>query len=258
VTPIPLIILTVPRMKNYLNRTLQSLFLSGFRESGMIGEVIVVTGAPDHSHLSSLDPDISQDVTISVMPQEIADNAGLRTLSAKQKCAFGHYWWMRQILASPGRPEYVVACEDDVIFAKGWAEHLRSILPNIRPAGREPPIVTLYRPYIKDHTCDRSEERFRNGERWYEFSDHFWGTQAVVYPLEHLDPISRHLYDFSIKTFTSPVDDAIGAYAWSHGIPTIATTPCLVNHIGEDTTGQSHCFHVADYFLESVQNLPQP
>lgn len=251
---VPVVILTVPRKRNYVNGTLDSLLSSGYLTSPSLLPVRVVTGSPQSDHIDSIWRKNPQ-IQICEMPHEVALEAHLDSLSTQQKCCFGHYWWMRLLVESGNLPEYVLACEDDIVFARGWEHYLSEVLRDVKAHDTIPAIITLYRLYLEGHTQDHSREQFERGARWYEISSSFWGTQAVLYPTAILKSLAEFLFENNVQTFMDPVDILIGRFAWSRGIHTIATSPSLVNHVGEETTGQSKYFHRAEYFLESVEEF---
>ncbi len=258
-TRVPVLVLTAPRSRDYLGATLDSLRASGYLAPPGVAPVQVVLGSPESGPIARYEM-AGSEVRVRSMPPELALEARSGGLDARQRCSLGHCSWMRvacedcEDCEEGRRPEYVLACEDDIVFSRGWAGYLEGVLRDVEAQGPAPAIVCLYRPFLPGRTRDRTRDRFERGERWFPFSDHFWGLQAVVYPTRILKDLADYVYENTIVAYRDPVDIVIGRFAWSRGIRTIATAPSLVDHVGQETTVESQ-FHKADYFVESVEGL---
>lgn len=252
-SPLPIVILTVNRKTNYISTTLHSLRETGYFDSDPPVPLRIVVGNPDSSHLKFISI-LESKIAIHRMDEEEAAKHGLSELSVQQKCAFGHSRWMKQVAQEDNPQGMVLACEDDVVFARGWQKYLSGVLQDVWNKLGHNAIVSLYRLHQEGITREYAKERFVRGERWYTLHEHFWGCQAVVYPVAILNEIAEYLLANNVREYKQPIDILVGEYAWSHHIPVVATTPSLVEHIGTATTGQSHYFHRAGFFMESVES----
>jgi hypothetical protein len=252
VDSLPIVILSVGRKVNYIQRVIQSLKDTGYMDQHVMSPPRIVVGNSDSSHLDELIRS-GMDIIVDSMGEEEAADLHLTKLSNQQKCGLGHYRWMKVIATLVEKPEFILACEDDVVFARGWQRYISSVLEDVWATLGRNAIVSLYRLHQEGITHDRAKERFMEGRKWYPIQEHFWGTQAIVYPVCILNDLAEFVLENNVHIFRNPIDMLIGEYAWGRNIPLVATTPSLVQHIGEATTGQSTYFHRAGFFMESVE-----
>jgi hypothetical protein len=247
-------LVTVPRPEGYIKQTISSLEDSGFFLFHRDLPLRLVAGGLDTSHIERLK---AKPTKFMLDPLEDAEAAklGFHSLDRKQRCAFGHLRAMRHLLSAGPGWDTALIIEDDVRFAKGWRRYLDRVVSAIRRIYGERWMLTLYRI---DHAHQKGTlAEHQKGRTYYEPDESapFWGTQAIVYPRETLKLMPESLIEGCIKRFVQPVDITLGDFAKRNGIPILVSVPSLVQHIGDNTTGQSSWFHQAECFLESVEEL---
>jgi len=248
-------LLSVPRPEGYVHQTIRSLGETGFFDRTENLPLRLVTGTKETDHLEPYRKD-SVRFLIDPVSEDEAREIGLDALGVKPRCAFGHYRAMRHLLAAEDSWDVVLVCEDDVRFCRGWIDYLARIVEEIERELGFPWLLTLYRV---SHAWQRSmKEEVEKGARWFRVPqlDEFWGTQAIVYSKGALRMMPEALLEGCIRRFVAPVDLTIGRRASERNVVKLASVPCLVQHMGDKTTGQSEWFHQADYFVDSVAQGP--
>ncbi len=236
-------VVTAPRMEDYLATTLESIASTG------VSKVTVFSGSPDYPQLLHRE---SAEVCVKLFDPDEPYSARWTILGVKARCAFAHRRALHLMCESDPAWQELLILEDDVRLSQGWYSYVLPILKQLRNQHGDRWLLTLYR--IQEGT----RQAYLDGGRYFRIAPPFWGTQGVIYPRTLAREIVRILDERCLQQFILPVDDTIGQYCADQGVSMYATAPSLVQHVGRLTTGQSLEFHVASFFLESVEHLSTP
>lgn len=246
---IKMCIVTVPRANGYIHQTIRSLRETGFLDNGGNLPLRISVACPDATHVVEYVG--KPNILVSAMaPGEINHDA----LNIRQKCSWGHVRAMRLMLSCADEWDVALIVEDDVAFARGWEKYLRRLLDEVRRRHGERWMVTLFR-----YTWGVAEA-YAMGESLTDVNKDgrdFNGAPAMIYPRAVLAELCQHMYATCVETFQNLSDIVTGEFAFNRRIPILATVPCLVQHMGAITTGQSPpgMFFKANLFLDSVEHL---
>lgn len=140
--------------------------------------------------------------------------------------------------------------EDDLKFAKGWLNHLRSIISEIEKVHGDRWVLTLFLGGTDDPI-----KFMKSGKKWYlsKKRPHV-GTPGIVYPRRIALEFSSVIFNRCISNFELPIDLLLGKWADENKIPILASAPCLIQHIGKiSTTSPNHGDIVTHGFIEDVR-----
>lgn len=233
-------ILTTPRKEPYLQRTLASLDKAGFFQEPENLPLHLVAGSPEPEHLNPYRHDsrfLIHDMTKDEAGRLIFEVAGvaLRATWGHRRCL---YPWRTNEGA-----EMVLVMEDDIQVTSQFAAKLRKVASDIRKTFGSRWVMTCYTPQ-----SSQPLEAMKSGKNWIFCGyDGYYGAQAVLYPIRARDEYMMHLVDHVLNL---PHDLALPVVLKTHGIPLLASAPCLVQHMGNVTQGVSDSYHRSQSFLE--------
>lgn len=223
-------IITVARNNNYLYRTIASL--------GPDIAVTMVIGSPDSAyiHRYRVDPRINI-IEVDDEWDEIKD----KTVHHR---ACWNYW--RGLVNGASQNLDLLLFEDDVEFAIGWQKRFLTTKSRIDDIYNNDYLLALYTPY------DFVEDNFHNNDLFAVYPvDMFYGCQGLFYTAATRAGFAQYLKSNGVDRYTIPYDLLLKQYLKDAGIPLLSTVPCLVQHIGETTTGLGD-FHQAGYFVHQI------
>jgi hypothetical protein len=233
-------IVTHNRVPAQIHNTLIRLKASGFFEAHRLPLRIVV-GCRDASYLDRYRD--NPNFQVEEMPSEFWDRYQLDQLRPDYRAVAVHCHALRRV-ASP----YMVVLEDDVSFAKGWADYVEKIiLPRflrIDQAG----LVLLYTPegpWILDRHAGR--------EVLIQETRNFYGAQGYLIPRDMALGYALYGIKCSFETPTEQkglIDILLDQYLRSENRSVWRSCPSLIQHEGFANpncggTHRSECF-VAD------------
>lgn len=220
---------TVARPGDYIHRLIGCLRADlGLR---------LVVGAPECEYLERYRNHPFIEV-IEVPPQEWER---FREYPIRQRAAW-NYW--RTLTLGIHRPyrQGLVIFEDDVVPATNWEDRLHRIIEQIELEQSGPYILSLY--------TARKLQAPQDGKYFVAYPpESFFGTQALYYPEPAREGFAKYLKRRGVDSFRGrPYDFLLRDYARREGIPMFVALPCLVEHIGEISTGLAQFFHTARQF----------
>ncbi len=238
-------LVTIPRKKDYLGQTIKKLEATGFFDRTENRPLHLVAACPDNSHLKPYRKDPRFEIHLLTHGESVM----WTQLGTKQRCAFGHYITMRRMLEQPW--DELLVLEDDVMVAGGWQDYLEKVVPDIRYAafsdGRW--ILSLYNFSVLGLKLS-----FMTGKRFEEIQSHnFWGTQGTLYPRSIVEELNSHILHNCLETTKQTIDVSIAAFAKESHVRLFTIVPSIIQHIGDETTGQSAHFHTATVFFDPVR-----
>lgn len=243
-------ICTVPRRKGYIHKTIESLGNTGFFEAKELLPLRISVAHPDSTFLSRYEQ--RNDMMIWRQSPEEAVKIGYDNLNVRQLSTWGHIRAMNMLLRTPSYFDYGAILEDDVVFSRGWIPYLYQILEKLIANSRNRWILSLFqfKPHIR--------KAFLAGKTYTEIP--IWmfnGAPCFIYPKKILPLLIEYMMENGIRNFRQVNDFSVRDFAVKNKIPVYASVPCLIQHMGDETTGQSdpNVRFKADMFLESVEHL---
>lgn len=229
---IPIVIMTVSRSGDYIDRTLSSL--SPGRP------MTLMVGSPETGYLERhrSNPHLK---VVAPSPEEFAF---LRNEGVHRRAAW-NYW---RCLGEGDGEDRLLIFEDDVVFAAGWEARIARTVERIEQDGPDY-VLSLYYPYPPRESANSYSIDYCKTD--------FYGTQGVLFAGRTRHDFRRHLFERGVERFTMPYDLLLQSYTIDHDVPLLATMPSLVQHIGAVTTGLSGHWHMTDCFVEEVGFLVQ-
>lgn len=241
--------------RHFVHDTIDSLSTSGAKESGLLDAVYLFNTDQNEEHLAYI-RDKHNDCVIVVpdTPLNSIENV-IQTLQ------FANY------VSST----YIVFCEDDISFAKGWLSYLDQWCNNYFARGDM--IVSLYSAYPQVTQAYQESEPF-----WEYPPGSFYGTQGFLVLKEDavciatilkeyylhpalfswenerfssLDP--NKLSSLSVRGFDMWLPD-IWRVIKGDAARVVAIAPSLIQHTGIDT-GSECPFHKSPSFVRSVPDI---
>lgn len=232
-------ILTTPRREPYLERTLKSLMGTRFFDDNAKLPLRLVAGSPQLEHLDPYRKDPR--LLVDDMPKEEAEGLLFSSAGVPLRATWGHHRCLHPWRAKPGS-DAVLVMEDDISFARDWMSDLDATIEGLISASGNRWALSLYTPHSREPL-----DAHKAGRRWITPAyEHFYGAQAILYPVGIRDEYMAYLVDHTIH---KPHDLALPQVLRALGIPLYATAPCLVQHMGSVSQGVSGSFHRSDSFL---------
>lgn len=245
-------IVTVPRPHGavYVHDTIASLSETGFFSDPERLPLVVSVGALDSSYLDRYRG--LKDIVVDTMTEEEAMKSGFVRLNLRQKSTFGHVRAMRLIERYHDNLDAALILEDDAKFAKGWIPYLWPLLEAMKKTHGEYWMLSLYRSTQEIHHA------FAKKERLTPIPLHaFFGAVGLIHSKGILKRLADYLTAHCLEKYENVNDFGTGDFVKANKIPAMATVPCLIEHMGKHTTGQTDPgrFPQADLFFPSVQHL---
>lgn len=235
-------IATVPRGVSYIHRTIRDLCECGVLNAPGRGQLRLVVGSRDSSHLNRYEQDTRFRIEyLSDAEADLCDRLEVR----EQRIALN----MARALSSCKDTDYLLVLEDDIRFSSGWLPRMQQTLDEVEDAYGRSWVLTLYYPSIEP------KRRYGIGEKWYVAdSIRFFGTLAVAYPPELAQSFAGFLHERCISRYSLAPDLLLGVFVREQKLPFLATAPCLVQHVGRVSTfvGEGHRFFQTKGFSRSV------
>lgn len=234
-------ILTTPRQEPYLDRTIESLTLSGFFDRPQ-PRVRLVAGSPESGHLGIYEHD-SRFLVDAMTHQEISLSLW-KIAGSALKATWGHHRCLHAWRIDNGS-RFLLVMEDDIEFARDWLSRVEAIIADLENTNSGRWLLTLYTPLSRSPL-----EAYRKGKRFMPREhEGFYGAQALLYPLRVRDEYMAYLVDHPMNL---PHDLALPASLKALGIPIFASAPCLVQHKGVKSQGVSSGYHKSDSFISAL------
>jgi hypothetical protein len=133
-----------------------------------------------------------------------------------------------------------------VIPAAGWEDSLYNIIQQIESQQTTRYALALYEPKM-----GLAEPQQGKPFALYS-SGTFFGCQAMYYPDTVREGFATYLKTHAVDSFRCTYDLLLGEYAEREDFPIFVTIPCLVEHIGEVSTGLAQFFHQAKHFKSEI------
>jgi hypothetical protein len=164
-----------------------------------------------------------------------------RDCAVRQRAAWNYWRTLTLGIRHPYRKGLLIF-EDDVVPATDWEPRLHRIIEQIEMEQSGPYILSLY--------TARELQPPQDGKGFVAYPpDAFFGTQAIYYPEPARKGFAKYLKRHGVDLFRRrPYDFLLGDYARRESIPMFAALPCLVQHIGEVSTGLAQFFHKSPRF----------
>jgi hypothetical protein len=227
-------IMTVARPTTYIHELIGSI------RSDMSLRLIV--GSPDYGYLERYRGNSYREIIeASTKGWEHFQNRRV------QHRACWNYW--RCLTLGPRTPssDGLLIFEDDVIPAHGWEDRFYITIDQIEAECKGPYVLALYSPIRLPRTLD-SQTHYAP-----YLTSRFYGTQAMYYPEEVRMGFAGFMKAYGVNTMRHPYDILLRMYLENLGIPLFGATPCLVQHVGEISTGLGK-FHKTRQFQSEVTN----
>jgi hypothetical protein len=192
----------------------------------------LIVGSPDRDYLSSY----AVNPHIDVIEAPLEEWERFKDCSLHQRAAW-NYWRALTLGAHSPNRKGLVIFEDDVVVAIDWERRVHSLIDQIEARQSGPYILALYAA---------AESGLKPaGERQYVSypPQAFFGNQAIYYPEHVRQGYAAYLKEHGVDAFSAPYDFLLSDYSQSEQIPIFAAIPCLVEHIGEISTGLAQFFH---------------
>ena len=143
-----------------------------------------------------------------------------------------NYW--RSLVFGARNPERkgLVVFEDDVFPARGWEQRLHETIDQIEAQHTGRYLMALYAATQAGLPQPVSGSHFVP----YPVS-WFFGTQAIYFPEAERVGFAGYLKENGVDKYRLPYDYVLREYMQKSGVSIFATIPCLVQHIGEVSTG---------------------
>jgi hypothetical protein len=227
-------LMTVDRPRNYVHKAIAHLPKKI--------RMRLVVGSPHYDYLKRY-RDKSRMEIIGVAPE---DWEHFKDRPVPHRASW-NYWRCFVHGVRPGARKGLLIFEDDVLPAKGWEKRLCETIEQIEAEYGEQYVLALYTAYTK-----LSKPRCA-GQYYSTYPSHtFANTQAMYYPEPIRLAFGEYLKREGVDTFRLHYDQLMAEYLNSMGTPLLVTTPCLVQHIGEVSTGLSFAFHRAGCFSRNA------
>jgi hypothetical protein len=137
--------------------------------------------------------------------------------------------------------------EDDVHFARGWRRRLDASISQLEHDYNEDFVLSIYDPWVHQFPSDSLYAEYQR--------EHFFGTQAMYFPAKTRERFAKYLKRHGVAANEGHYDHILRDYVLKEGLMILASTPSLVQHTGQKTTGLG-CWHKAPNFVEDVTDLP--
>jgi alpha 1,2-mannosyltransferase len=218
---------TIARKKGYIDSLLPDIPIRS--------RIRLVVGSPESRFLERhrLDPRYE----IVEMPAE--DWLLYEGTNVHHRATF-NYWRCLTFGLSSSESTGLLVLEDDVRAAQHWAQRLEETLRQIEPRFGQRFVLALYSPYGRPHEPGLLYTPYPNRS--------FYGTQAMYYPQSVRQGFAAYLKINGVELNRAPYDLLLGGYLDSEGIPLLATSPSLFQHVGARSTGLGLLFHQAPDF----------
>lgn len=239
-------IVTINRPGGFIHPMLQSMRRTGFFDDRANLPLLLSVGTEDASHIA-LYRDLSSDFRVRETSREEMDSFKFDEISRGARCSLGHYFCMKEMLEFDF--EALAVFEDDVVFAKGWLPRLNAAIEDLQKVHGDRWAMVLYLPNwdVKYY--------YEKGDLWFPTEkDKFFGSQAILYPRKVAEEFMPYL-EQAIDEGKKATDMALAKYTIESGVPLVAITPCLVEHIGDISVGcnpDAVHFHKAGLFMDSI------
>jgi hypothetical protein len=220
-------VITVARPTDYIHQLISSVRADL--------PVRLIVGSPERAYLNKYESSPFIDI-IETTPQEWEL---FRDCSLHQRAAW-NYWRALTFGACSPNPKGLVVFEDDVVPIDDWERRLYGLIDQIEARQSGPYILALYAAAESGLTAAD------DGAHYVSFpSERFFGNQAIYYPELVREGFAGYLKEHGVDAYTEPHDFLLGDYSQEERIPIFAAIPCLVEHIGEVSTGLAQFFHKA-------------
>ena len=230
---IDLIISTVYREQNYLEATLKSL--AADQPIGTDLPISLVVGSPISTHLDRYQ--LSPGITIVEMGPNTW--AWIKNSNVFHRASWNYYRCLAQC-AKGARGTLIF--EDDVQFARGWRSRLDCTLIALEERYGADFVLAVYAPFAFAV----------HGQLYAKYPRaKFFGTQGVYYTARTRVGFAKYLKKRGLVANEDGYDHLLRDYLLKEDLPLLATTPSLIQHVGETTTGLG-VWHRAPNFVEDV------
>jgi hypothetical protein len=195
----------------------------------------LVVGSPEREYLKKYTTNSHIDF-IETTP---AEWDRFRDCSVHRRATW-NYWRALTFGVRSSSRKGLVVLEDDVVPIDDWESRLYDLIEEIEARGSGAYILSLYA------AAESGLKSPEDGTRYVWCPPHdFFGSQAIYYPESLREKYSKYLKQHGVEEFSIPYDLLLGDYSKKENIPIYAAIPCLVDHIGEVSTGLAGFFHKA-------------
>lgn len=224
-------VMTVSRPQDYVRRLLEALAPSI--------RVQLIIGSPDVAYLGELET--NRFIEVVAPSQQEWGQINDREIHHR---ASWNYWRCLTLGAKSRIRRGLLVFEDDVLPAHGWERHFHETADQIEAEYGDRWLLSLYASHR--FSCEGSNAYYTN------YPTHvFCCTQAMYFPDKIRAGFARFLKKYGVDSFHAPYDLLLRAYLIVEEVPVFVTTPSLVQHIGEVSTGLGP-FHQSPDFRPSV------
>ena len=226
-----LVISTCNRRENYIKKTLESI------GDNDVPLTFVVSGT-DSCYLNEF---ISGRSNVNIITNDELDS----NITNKRAISLKAGWNYVKCLSYKPDADNILFIEDDVVFCKNWQRHLENeigVLKSAHPGGF---ILSLYTASkFKYITCGQTSVNYPTGQ--------FFGLQGMYFS-PNFRKQCRDYLDVNVKKTGTIHDTLLQELFVTLHPPLYVTIPCLVNHIGQNSTWFNlfNNFHSAVSFKES-------
>lgn len=188
-----LIFVTCPRKPPYFATTLASALLGDPRTT-QLREIMAAVDAPDLACVAPL----TKHQRIRWVARTSEENARVEPFRVHRRAC--HSYW-RALGLVESKPRAVIVCEDDLIFRDGWLGMLLECLNEMQARGLTTFLLAAYSAY------DHEERSLRRGRYFSSYpAHHFFGTQAMLYTADELEPLRKLIWRHGVENPEEPYD----------------------------------------------------
>lgn len=237
---INVVISTVRRENDYLAETLNSL--SAEQPISSDNPVCLVAGSPDTTHLDCY----RSQPGISVIEMGPSTWSWIKNYHALKRSAWNCY---RCLTLPVAGTRGTLALEDDIHFARGWRARFIATLVELEQRCGADFVLAIYSPWLL------ATEEHNHGKIFVEYSpERYFGMQGIYYTSKTRQGFAKYLKIHGLVTFEKLHDLLLGDYLVQAGLSLFATSPSLVQHIGQESS-LDNPWHDSHIFVEDVTTL---
>jgi hypothetical protein len=196
--------------------------------------VRVIVGQTDCSYLNRY----RSNPQIEIIGGSTAEWAEFKNCRVHQRASW-NYWRALTLGLQTPDADGLLVFEDDVLPAIKWKRRLCEVIGSIEKAHGIRYVLALYTTLTVGHLPESKYIRYP--------VNLFFGTQGMYYPESVLEEFAGYLEEKGVRLCCAPYDLILQEYLSNLQIPLFATIPCLVQHVGEISTGLGD-FHQARHF----------
>ncbi len=196
----------------------------------------LVVGSPDCEYLRRY----RENPFIEIIQPPSSEWAHFQNCVVHQRAAW-NYWRTLNLDTRNLYRQGMIVFEDDIIPARKWEGRLFEIIDQIESHHITKYILALYDSLV-------GLPKPLNNVYYTQYPVQlFYGTQAIYYPEAIRIDFLNYLKVNGVDNFRIPYDHLLKEFAEEIKVPIFAASPCLVQHIGEISTGLG-TFHKTDHF----------